>query len=395
MRWVCWSSGLLPTRAVNNSRIDRSDIMKSRLAWTCLIVTLLTFDHHLAAQTGLKGIEPAADAPQPKTPEESRASVKLPAGFRLELVASEPLVREPSGVCWDERGRMFVCELHGYNLEGHYDVEELNKTGTLDRVVRRIQADERAKQLAAAGTFGTVKLLTDTDGDGRMDKAEIWADDLPPCYGLCAARGGIIVACTPDIVFLADRDGDGRPEVREKLFTGFTEGILERRLNAPQWGLDDWIYFGTGHGGSQITGPYLKEPVELPRTDFRIKADGSAIEPISGITWGLGFTFTESGERFISSVGWPATYVVPLPWHYLARNPYLATPSLNDQNPPDRRAYPISEPHPWRTRRATDPGFAKYYTDRYGVAESVPNGYFTSCCSPLVYKDVTLPGLRG
>ena len=57
--------------------------------------------------------------------------------------------------------------------------------------------------------------------------------------------------------------------------------------------------------------------------------------------------------------------------------------------------YPISKPHPWRTRRAEDPGFAKFYTDRYGVAESAPSGYFTSCCAPLVYQDSLLPGLKG
>src|SRR5215468_5533775 len=81
------------------------------------------------------------DAPKPLSPAESARRFKVPAGFRIELVASEPLIREPSGVCWDEHGQLFVCELHGYNLEGQYDIEELNKTGQLDRVVRRIQAD--------------------------------------------------------------------------------------------------------------------------------------------------------------------------------------------------------------------------------------------------------------
>lgn len=339
---------------------------------------------------------PQADyAPQPKPIRDAARSFKLPPGFQLELLACEPLVREPSGVCWDERGRMFVCELHGYNLDGHYDILELNKTGQLDREVRRVQATDKAKKQAESGTTGTVKLIIDTDGDGRMDKAEIWAHDLPPCYGMVPARGGLIVACTPHIMFLADRDNDGKAEVRETLFTGFPESILERRLNAPQWGLDGWIYFGTGHGGTEITGPKLEKPVTLPRTDFRIRPDGSAIEPVSGITWGLGFAFTETDERLVSSIGWPATYIVPLPWKYLARNPYLPSPPLNDANLPDRRVYPISQPHPWRAKRADDPGFNKFYTDRYGVAESAPNGYFTSCCAPLVYQDSVLPGLQG
>ena len=340
-------------------------------------------------------IQPAADAPLPLTVAEAGRSFKLPPGFRMELLASEPLVHEPSGVCWDERGRLYVCELHGYNLDGHYDIEELNKTGQLDHVVRRIQATDDAKLKAEVGTTGTIKRLIDTDGDGRMDKAQMFADGLPPCYGMVAARGGLIVACSPHIMFLSDRDDDGQAEVRDILFTGFPAGILERRLNAPQWGLDGWIYFGGGPGGTEITGPNLKTPVALPRTDFRIKPDGSAIEPVSGTTWGLGFAFTETDERFVSSIGWPATYIVPLPWQYLARNPFLPSPSLNDTNPADRRAYPISQPHPWRAKRADDPGFNKLYTDRYGIAESASNGYFTSCCGPLVYQDSLLPGLRG
>jgi len=153
-----------------------------------------------------------------------------------------------------------VCELHGYNLDGHYDIEELNKTGQLDHVVRRIHATDEAKLKAEAGTTGTIKRLLDTDGDGRMDNAQMFADDLPPCYGMVAARGGLIVACSPHIMFLTDRDDDGRAEIRDILFTGFPEGILERRLNAPQWGLDGWIYFGTGHG-TEITGPNLKASV--------------------------------------------------------------------------------------------------------------------------------------
>ena len=141
---------------------------------------------------------------------------------------------------------MFVSELHGYNLAGQLDIEELNKSGQLDTQVRRVQADGKFKKAAEHGTYGSVKLLLDTNGDGRMDKAVAWATNLPPVYGLVPARGGVIVACAPDIVFLADRDGDGVAETREVLFTGFPTGELERGINAPQWGADGWIYFGRG-----------------------------------------------------------------------------------------------------------------------------------------------------
>jgi putative membrane-bound dehydrogenase-like protein len=321
------------------------------------------------------------DAPRPLSPDESVRRFKVPEGFRIELVASEPLIREPSGVCWDERGQLFVCELHGYNLEGQHDIEELNRTGRLDRVVRRIQADERHTQAAEAETYGTIKQLHDVDGDGRMDRAEIWADRLPPCLGICPARGGIIAACQTQILFLADRDDDGRAEVCEVMFEGFAKGPLERSINCPQWGPDLWIYVGRGSGGGTIRGGSLKQPVQLPHTDFRIKPDGTAIEPVAGGTQTMGFTFTESGDGFVISTREPGIFVAPLEWRYLARNPDVAAPPLEQSATSDQRVYPTSKPHPWRTRRAADPGFSEYYSDRYGIAESAPNGYFTSACS--------------
>ena len=335
------------------------------------------------------------DAPQPKSPEESAKCVKIPEGYRLDIIASEPLVREPSGVCWDEQGRLYVSELHGFNVDGQIDIDELNKTGKLDMVVRRFFVPEHVEEAAKKETYGTIKRLSDTDGDGRMDKSVVFADRLPASFGLCPARGGLIVVCAPDILFLADRDGDGQAEVQEVLFTGFPTGVLDRRMGDPKWGLDDWIYVGRAFGAAKITGPHMAQPVDLPDTNFRIKPDGSAIEPVSGQVGGLGFTFNESGDTFVSSIGWPAHLVVPLPWHSLARNPYVATPPLTMLVFPDRKVYPTSKAHPWRSKRAEDPGFAKFYTDGWGVAESQPNGYFTSCCAPLVYQDSLMPELRG
>jgi putative membrane-bound dehydrogenase-like protein len=334
------------------------------------------------------------DAPKPMTPEQSAAAFQLPEGFRMEVIASEPLIASPSAVCWDERGRMFVSELHGYNLEGQLEIEELNKTGKLDTQVRRVQADEKFKRAARPGTYGAIKLLLDTNNDGCMDKALTWTTNLPPVYGLVPARDGLIVACAPDIVFLADKDDDGSAEVQEKLFTGFRIGPLERGVNAPQWGNDGWIYFGRGWGGGTISGPGLAQPVELPGSDFRIRADGTAIEPITGNTHTFGFAMTEAGDRFTVTTTTSGIYIAPLPWRYLARNPNAATPSLEAPTG-DRRAYGISQPHPWRRKRAKHPGYFKYYRDRYGASDSDASGWFTSVCGPLIYQDPVLPGLRG
>ncbi|HWL07039.1 MAG TPA: PVC-type heme-binding CxxCH protein [Planctomicrobium sp.] len=334
------------------------------------------------------------DAPQPLSPAESQRLFQLPEGFRLELVVSEPLIREPSGICWDASGRLYVSELHGFNLEGHYDIQELNKTGQLDRIPRRIQADNAAKEKAKSGTYGTVKLLSDRDGDGVMDQMTVFADRLPPCHGICAARDGIIAICFTEILYLADRDGDGVAEVRETLFKGFPSNQLERTINVPVYGLDGWVYISNPGSGGRITGPGLSQPVDLPSSDFRFLPDGSAIEPILGRTRTFGATFTERGERLLGNTSLPAVAVAPIPWSALQRNPDYGGGHF-ESGTGDNRTYPISKPHPWRTRRAADPGFAKLYTDRYGIAETQPNGYFTSGCSPLLYLDRVLPGLHG
>lgn len=340
-----------------------------------------------------------ADAPQPMTPEQSAAAFKLPDGFRMDVVASEPLIASPSAVCWDERGRMFVSELHGYNLAGQLDIEELNKTGKLDTQVRRVQADEKFKRAAMAGTFGVVKWLRDMNGDGRMDQADVFATNLPPIYGLVPARGGIIVACAPDIVFLADRDGDGTAETREVLFSGFPTGELERGINAPQWSVDGWIYFGRGWGGGKITGPHLREPVQLPGSDFRIRADGSAIEPVTGATHTFGFAITEAGDRFTVTTTTPGIFIAPLPWRYLARNPDAATPSLESATG-DRRAYSISKPHPWRQQYGVyaghDRGRIYRLTHRDAPRSPAadmstldPRALAAECASPLLWRRQT------
>jgi putative membrane-bound dehydrogenase-like protein len=349
----------------------------------------------LSAHAASAQIPVPADTPKPLTPAESAKAVKLPPGFRLEAIASEPLIREPTAMCWDERGRLFVCELHGFNYEGQFDIDELNKTGKLDKEVRRLFADPKHVEAAKKEQYGTIKLLVDSTGNGKYDKAITFADKIPACYGMVPYKGGLIVACAPDILYLADRDGDGVAEVREVLFTGFGDELMERRISDPHWGLDGWIYFGRGGANHKITGPRLKVPVELPGTDFRIKPDGSAIEAITGSTKTIGITWTEWGDRFVISTNTPALFVPPLAWNYLSRNPYVAAslPEVNLSS--DQRVYPISAPHPWRTKRAEDPGFSKFYQKRYGLTESAANGYFTSGCSPLIYQDIAIPALRG
>jgi len=338
-----------------------------------------------------EGIPLATGAPGPLAPEESLKRFQLEPGFRIELVAAEPHVADPVAIAFDAPGRIFVCEIHGYNLEGYLDVVELNKTGALDRAVRRVPADDRTIAEAAKNQYGTVKLLVDADGDGRIDRADVWADRLPPCYGVVPARGGVIVLCAPDIVYLADRDGDGKAEVRETLFTGFGTYDLWSRISNPRWGVDNWIYAVNGiQSGGTITGPRLGEPVKLGATCFRFKADGSRLEPVSGSTSGFGQALDDWGDRFLVTNQQHALHVAPLDHRYLARNPYYAAPNLvinvSSYGHP-AKVYPISQPDPWRLARSKDPAWVKFY----GVAEATANGFFTAASGQCIYQADQFP----
>ncbi len=329
-------------------------------------------------------IRPATDRPQPRSPAESARCVTLPPGFRLDIVAAEPLLREPSAMAFDEHGRLFVCEIHGYNLDGYLDIIELNKTGKLDREVRRVRhATPESQAAAKKETYGTVRMLRDTDGDGRMDTSDVWADRLPPCYGVLAVRDGVLVICAPDILFLADRDGDGQAEVRETLFTGFAREFIERGISNPRWGPDNWIYVAAGGGGGTITGPKLAQPVVIGHTDFRIRPDGSAIEPVTGRESMFGLTLTDFGDRFHAII----TYAIPLAHRYLMRNPYLQSPAADVAINPSRKIFPISQPDPWRKARGSDPAWVRFY----GEAETQPNGQFTASSGQLIYRADAFP----
>ena len=331
-------------------------------------------------------VEKAVDTPRPLTPDQSAKRFVLPDNLRIELVAAEPLVTEPVCTAFDGKGRLFVAELHGYNYEGYLDVVELNKTGELDTKVRRIPASKENIEKAKEFQHGVVKLLRDTDGDGVMDEASVWADDLDPCYGIVPVKDGVIAVAAPDIVYLADKDQDGECDYRETLFTGFNVRVLERAINNPRWGKDNWIYIGGGGGAGTITGPHLEESVEIGNTDFRILPDGSAIEPVAGTVGTFGMTMNDLGDRFPCSGGQPAIYAVPVDRRYIVRNPYIPGPTSNHSAVNYNKCYRISDPHPWRVKRGVDPNWQNFYGKR-----ETDSSYFTGGCGNEIYRSSHFP----
>ena len=112
------------------------------------------------------------------TPQQALSGFKLPEGFKIELVASEPMISDPVAIDVDEYGNLYVIELHGYPLD-------------------------------TAG-LGKIKLLTDSDGDGIPDKSTLFADHLRMPTGIMRWKKGVIVVDVPEIIYLEDSDNDAR-----------------------------------------------------------------------------------------------------------------------------------------------------------------------------------------
>jgi putative membrane-bound dehydrogenase-like protein len=146
------------------------------------------------------------------SPEEAIKKMTVPAGFTVELVASEPMIVNPVAMTIDERGRFWITESLEYPRR--------NPGPGQDRV----------------------KVLEDTDHDGRMDKATVFADGLNIPSGIAVGHGGVWVANAPDILFMQDTDDDLKADKREVVVTGFGRDDTHELPNSLTWGPDGWLY---------------------------------------------------------------------------------------------------------------------------------------------------------
>jgi putative membrane-bound dehydrogenase-like protein len=211
----------------------------------------------------------------PKSPEESQACLQIEPGFKIQLVACEPIVRDPVAIDFDHKGRMFVVEYGDYPV-GPKDPNE----PPLSQVV----------------------LLEDENADGKMDKRTVYAPHLKFCHSLLAFRDGVLACTETQIMYLADTDGDNVADVREVWFDGFTPAHPQMQIGCPRYGFDNWIYLTYGHGKVRCTRPGFEttEPVDIPRVDFRFHPESMKFEAIAGAGQ-FGNTIDNFGHRFFSS----------------------------------------------------------------------------------------------
>jgi len=225
--------------------------------------------------------EPHRTMQAPLEPEASQRRLVVPNGFRAELFAAEPEIQKPICMAWDHEGRLWIAESVDYPNTKNED-----KTGR-DRI----------------------RILEDTDGDGRADRFTLFAEGLNIPTSLTFSNGGVIVHQAPDTLFLKDTDGDDRADHREVLFTGWGTDDTHAGPSNLRYGLDNWVYGIVGY--SAFRGQVGGERHRFGQGLYRFRPDGSELEFLrstSNNSWGVGFS--EEGLLFASTAnGCPSVFM--------------------------------------------------------------------------------------
>jgi putative membrane-bound dehydrogenase-like protein len=226
---------------------------------------------------------------QPLPLAESLKHVQLPPGFALTVFATEPMIVNPIAMAWDERGRLWVLETKDY---------------------------PSSKQPAGQGN-DSLKILEDTNRDGRADKVTVFADKLSIPTGFVFTEGGVMVAHAPEFLFLKDTNGDDKADVREVRITGWGTNDTHAGPSNLKYGLDNWLWGAVGYSG--FRGNMGGAPVAFGAGLYRFTPDGAKLERMATFTnntWGL--AFTEAFEVFGSTANNEHSTYVAIPSRFYA-----------------------------------------------------------------------------
>ncbi|WP_306550201.1 PVC-type heme-binding CxxCH protein [Daejeonella sp.] len=234
------------------------------------------------------------------SPEESLKKLNIVNGFSVQLFASEPHVFDPVALEFDEQGNAYVIEMPDYP----YEVEP-------------------------GKGHGRIRILKDTDGDGKIDKSIIFADNVTEATSMLPWKGGLIVTAAPNIIYLKDTNGDGKSDSSEILFSGFFQNNSEAQVTSLKLGVDNWIYANNNGQSGKVT--LSKTPgaaaVEVRGADFRFRMDRNVFELETG-PGQFGQTIDDWGHRFFTQNSIHLQQAV-IPWRYTHRHAFLPTSKFN------------------------------------------------------------------
>lgn len=238
--------------------------------------------------------------PSALSPEESMKKMSVANGFSVQLFASEPHVFDPVALEFDEQGNAYVVEMPDYP----YEVEP-------------------------GKGHGRIRILKDTDGDGKIDKSVIFAENVTEATSILPWKGGLIVTAAPNILYLKDTNGDGKSDVSEVLFSGFFQNNSEAQVTSLKLGVDNWIYANNrGQSGKVV---YSKTPgaapLEVRGADFRFRLDRDVFELETG-PGQFGQTINDWGHRFFTENSIHLQQAI-IPWRYTHRHPYMPSSKFN------------------------------------------------------------------
>jgi putative membrane-bound dehydrogenase-like protein len=233
-------------------------------------------------------------AAQGFSPEEALRRMETPADLKVQLVAAEPLVRQPLTVRFDDRGRMWIIQYLQYpNPAGLKPVQ-------VDQYLRTKY--DRVPEPPPRGPRGAdrITILYDPDSQGRLRRSKDFVHGLNLASGMCLGYGGVFVVQPPYLLFYPDRNGDDVPDSDPQvLLSGFGMEDAHAFANSLQWGPDGWLYGAQGSTVSaNIRGIRFAQGIWRyhPRTqEFELFAEGG------GNTWG--FDFDRHGN-LLASTNW-------------------------------------------------------------------------------------------
>jgi putative membrane-bound dehydrogenase-like protein len=340
----------------------------TRLPWAviaaCLFIApYISFAQEPAADEDSADRDYSAELPRiaPTEPEDALATFEVKPGFRMELVAAEPLVRDPIAMSFDEQGRLFIVEMRGYSEE----------------------RDEN---------IGEIRMLEDVDGDGIYDKASTYLGGLAWPTAVACYDGGVFVGVAPDILYCKDTDGDGLADVKEVVYTGFNLTNVQGLLNTFLWGLDSRLHGATSSSGAEVrpASDLARLPISLRGRDFSFDPRTRDFRPESGGAQ-HGMSFNDWGRKFVCSNS-DHLQLVMFDDAYINRNPYLAAPGPRISiavDGPSADVFRISPVEPWRIvrTRLRVKGLVPGPIEGGGTAA----GYFTSATGVTIYRGDAWP----